>query len=200
MKLTPIIFAGLLFLGLTFAQSTGGGTGGSTGGEGGASPSENAQLGATAEIVDAEGNVIGDANFTTGTDEGGQAYVTIQVGLSPDAGLEPGEHGFHIHEVGECSAPDFESAGGHYNPTGAQHGLLNPEGAHAGDLPNLVVGQGGVVDYVVTTALVTLGEGERTLFDSDGSAVMIHEGPDDYITDSSGDSGSRVACGVITQP
>ena len=140
--------------------------------------------------------MVGDANFTTG--EGG--YVTIQVGLVPDAGVAPGEHGFHIHEVGQCDAPDFESAGSHYNPTGAQHGLLNPEGPHAGDLPNLVVAQDGTVDYLVTSALVTLGDGERSLFDSDGSAVIIHEGADDYVTDSSGDSGGRLICGVITQP
>ena len=180
----------ILTLGLVHAQDTGGA-------EGGASPSETANLVATAEITDADGNVIGDANFTTGVDD--SSFVTVQIGLSEGSGLAPGEHGVHIHEVGECSAPDFESAGGHYNPTGAQHGLLNPEGPHAGDLPNLMVSQNGTVDYVVTTALVTV-DGERTLFDGDGSALMIHEGADDYITDSSGDSGGRVACGVITQP
>ena len=173
-------------------------TGGLAQDTGGASPSENAVLGATAELVDADGNVIGDANFTTGVDETG--YVTVQVGVSADSGLAPGEHGLHIHEVGQCDAPDFQSAGGHYNPTDAQHGLLNSEGPHAGDLPNLTVAQDGTVDYLVTTALVTLGDGDTSLFDSDGSALMIHEGADDYITDSSGDSGGRVACGVITQP
>lgn len=164
----------------------------------GASPSENAVLEATAELVDADGNVIGDANFTTGMDNTG--FVTIQVGVSADSGLAPGEHGIHIHETGQCDAPDFESAGGHYNPTDAQHGLLNPEGPHAGDLPNLIVAQDGTVDYLVTTGLVTLSDGDTSLFDGDGSALMIHEGADDYITDSSGDSGGRVACGVITQP
>lgn len=181
----------ILTLGLVYAQDTGGSSGG-------VSPSESAVLEATAEIVDAEGNVIGDANFTTG--EGETGYVTVQIGVSEGSGLTPGEHGVHIHETGECSAPDFESAGGHYNPTGAQHGLLNPEGPHAGDLPNLMVSENGTVDYVVTTALVTASDGERTLFDGDGSALMIHESADDYVTDSGGDSGSRVACGVITQP
>ncbi len=179
-----------LTLGLVHAQDTGGA-------EGGVSPSESANLVATAEIMDADGNVIGDANFTTGMDDSG--FVTVQVGLSEGSGLAPGEHGVHIHEVGECSAPDFESAGGHYNPAGAQHGLLNPEGPHAGDLPNLMVSENGTVDYVVTTALVTV-DGERTLFDSDGSALIIHGDADDYITDPGGDSGSRVACGVIMQP
>ncbi len=184
---TTFFLTALLCAGLTYAQTTGG-----------ASPSESANLVATAEIIDADGNVIGDANFTTGVDD--SSFVTVQIGLSEGSGLAPGEHGVHVHEVGECSAPDFESAGGHYNPTGAQHGLLNPEGPHAGDLPNLMVSQNGTVDYVVTTALVTASDGERTLFDGDGSALMIHAGADDYVTDSSGDSGSRVACGVITQP
>ena len=185
----------LIFCAVTFALVHAQDTGGSTGG---ASPSENAQLGATAELVDADGNVVGDANFTTGVEETG--FVTIQVGLSADSGLAPGEHGLHIHETGECSAPDFESAGGHFNPADAQHGLLNPEGPHAGDLPNLVVAEDGTADYLVTTALITLEEGDTSLFDGDGSALMIHEGADDYITDSSGDSGGRVACGVIAQP
>ena len=180
----------MLTLGLVHAQDT-------SGAEGGASPSETASLVGAAEITDAQGNVIGDANFTTGVND--SSFVTVQIGLSEGSGLEPGEHGVHIHEVGECSAPDFESAGAHYNPTGAQHGLLNPEGPHAGDLPNLTVNENGAVDYLVTTALVTV-DGERTLFDSDGSALIVHAGADDYVTDSSGESGGRAACGVITQP
>ena len=103
----------MLTLGLVHAQDT-------SGAEGGASPSETANLVGTAEITDAQGNVIGDANFTTGVND--SSFVTVQIGLSEGSGLEPGEHGVHIHEVGECSAPDFESAGAHYNPTGAQHG------------------------------------------------------------------------------
>ena len=172
---------------LAFAQDTGG-----------ASPSAVANKVATAQLVGRDGNVIGDVNFTEPAD-GEERFVTVQVGIEQATGLEPGDYGFHIHETGRCDAPDFESAGGHFNPTNASHGLLNPEGPHAGDLINLHVDEDGTVTYVVTTALVTLNEGERAIFDSDGSAVILHAQPDDYVTDSGGGSGDRIACGVIEQ-
>ena len=151
---------------------------------------------ATAELLDAEGNRVGTVEFTTVEDgvqiqtliEGFDAAVTDEV---------RGEHGFHIHETGECTAPDFSSAGGHFNPTAAQHGLLQPDGPHAGDLPNIWIEADGSADHTVTTNLITLEEGDRSLFDSDGSAILIHSGPDDYLTDPAGDSGDRLACGVI---
>lgn len=113
-------------------------------------------------------------------------------------GLEPGEHGFHLHTTGQCTAPDFTSAGGHLNPTGREHGSLNPQGKHLGDLPNLVVGASRS-----TSTEVDLGADTRelreTLFDNDGTAVIVHAKADDYRSDPAGDAGPRVACGVLRQ-
>lgn len=112
-------------------------------------------------------------------------------------GLTPGAHGIHLHTVGRCDAPAFASAGDHFNPRNARHGLANPEGPHAGDMPAIAADANGraVVDH--TTALVTLGSGPGSLFDADGSAVVVHASSDDQRTDPSGNSGSRIACGVL---
>ncbi len=146
---------------------------------------------ATAELVDAQGDSVGTATLTP-VENG----VRIQVDISGFTAAAAGEHGFHIHQTGQCT-PDFMAAGEHFNPTDAQHGLLNPEGPHAGDLPNLRVDADGNASYGVTTDLVTLEEGERSLFDADGSAFILHTNPDDYVTDPGGTSGDRLACGVI---
>ncbi|WP_411843390.1 superoxide dismutase family protein [Salinicoccus sp. HZC-1] len=114
--------------------------------------------------------------------------------------LPPGEHGFHIHETGSCELPDFESAGGHYNPTDANHGMEDPEGPHAGDMENIEVGEDGTVDTEVTADMVTLEDGQdNTLFTEDGTALMIHSEADDYETQPSGDAGDRIACGVVSK-
>lgn len=113
-------------------------------------------------------------------------------------GLEPGPHGFHLHAVGSCKAPDFKSAGGHLNPLGKQHGSLNPEGKHIGDLSNLEVAQSGTA----AASYDLPGESDDLvdwLFDDDGTAIVIHAGPDDYRSDPAGDAGSRIACGVLRQ-
>jgi Cu-Zn family superoxide dismutase len=113
-------------------------------------------------------------------------------------GLSSGLHGIHIHAVGSCTGPAFASAGGHYNPLGHQHGLENPNGPHAGDLPNLVVDSNGHGRLHAKTDRVTLSPGIATLFDGDGSALIIHANPDDQVTDvGNGGSGARIACGVI---
>ncbi|SFK85524.1 superoxide dismutase, Cu-Zn family [Salinicoccus halodurans] len=112
--------------------------------------------------------------------------------------MAPGDHGFHIHETGSCEQPDFESAGGHYNPTDANHGMDDPEGPHAGDMKNIEVSEDGTVNTEVTADMVTLEEGQdNTLFTEDGTALVIHSGADDYEMQPSGDAGDRIACGVI---
>jgi Cu-Zn family superoxide dismutase len=145
---------------------------------------------AAAPLRNAEGQVLGMAIFTQEA-QGVRISVTVK-------GLSPGEHGIHIHSVGKCEPPDFLSAGPHFNPTNKKHGLTNPEGPHAGDLPNLVVGEDGSAVYEHITDRVTLTPGELSLFDEDGSALVIHAGPDDQMTDPAGNSGARVLCGVIT--
>jgi superoxide dismutase, Cu-Zn family len=145
---------------------------------------------ATAIMNDSKGNTIGLATFTQ--DSCGPVHIEVSV-----SGLTPGLHGIHIHDKGICIGPSFTSAGKHYNPLGKEHGLLNPKGPHAGDLPNLEVGADGKGYMNVTTRLVTLSPGPTTLFTANGTSLVIHADPDDLITDPAGNSGARIACGVI---
>ena len=145
-------------------------------------------------FVDAAGNTIGWVGLVE--DGAGTVHVNVHV-----AGMTPGLHGIHIHAVGACG-PTFAAAGGHYNPLGYQHGLDNPAGAHAGDLPNLIVNPEGVGHLDARTGSVTLSAGPTTLFDATplavGSAFIIHANEDDQVTDATnGNSGARVACAVI---
>jgi Cu-Zn family superoxide dismutase len=144
---------------------------------------------ANAPLINAEGEEIGNVTLTQ-MEQGVSVFAEAQ-------GLPAGTHAFHIHETGDCQTPDFESAGGHYNPGEAQHGWNNPEGHHAGDLPNVQVQDDGVIAIEYFTDAVTLGEGDNTVFDDDGSAIVVHEGEDDYASDPTGDAGGRIACGVI---
>jgi Cu-Zn family superoxide dismutase len=144
---------------------------------------------AAAELRDASGQVVGRAELG---EVGGGVRVVVEV-----RDLPAGGKGVHIHETGSCEAPGFESAGGHFNPEGRQHGVQNPSGPHAGDLPNLEVGEDGTGRLEVTTDRVSLGAGQSSLFDADGSAIVVHAGPDDLRTDPAGNSGDRIACGLI---
>jgi Cu-Zn family superoxide dismutase len=146
---------------------------------------------ATAELLDAQGQSVGTATL-----EEGESGVRI---IAHFTGLPEGEHGFHIHETGQCTAPEFTSAGGHFNPTNKQHGLQNPQGPHAGDLENIQVGADSTGSFTADNDRITLSDGPTSLFDADGSALVVHQGPDDAMTDPSGDSGARIACGVITR-
>ena len=142
-------------------------------------------------FIDASGSEIGSIHLTQ--DAQGIVHVNVQV-----QGLSAGLHGIHIHSVASCTAPSFASAGGHYNPFVRQHGLENPSGPHAGDLPNLVVDADGHGRLQAKTDRVTLSPGVATLLDGDGSAFIIHANPDDQVTDvGNGGSGPRIACAVV---
>jgi len=144
---------------------------------------------ATAELRDAAGTVVGWADFTE--DATGRLHVNVHVN-----GVSAGLHGIHIHAVGACS-PDFGAAAGHHNPGAVVHGLDTPTGGHAGDLPNLEVNTAGVGHLDATSDRASLSNGPTTIFDADGSALVIHAGPDDQVTNPTGNSGGRIACGVI---
>ena len=126
---------------------------------------------------------------------GNGSEVSLSVAL---AGFDPGTRGIHLHTTGSCEAPGFTSAGGHLNPHGHQHGTENPQGAHLGDLPNVTIGAtgGGTVS---ATLRDTRADALAAVFDADGTAIVVHAGPDDYRTDPSGNSGDRVACGVFAR-
>lgn len=148
---------------------------------------------ASATIVNISGAEVGWAKLVE--DSTGTVHVSVHV-----KGLTPGMHGIHIHRVADCTAP-FTAAGSHYNPGNALHGLLSAAGPHAGDLPNLVVNEDGVGHLDTTTDRVTLTAGPTTLFDDTvgqvGSSLIIHAGADDQVSDPTGGSGGRIACGAI---
>ena len=146
---------------------------------------------ATAALSAPNGSAVGTAQLRQA--RGG--LVTVDVTLSS---LTPGAHGIHLHAVGRCEgATAFSTAGAHYNPLNKEHGLERPGGPHAGDAPNLVAGADGSATLSFTTKRVTLTSGPTSLFDTDGSALVVHAAPDDQVSQPSGNSGARVACGVL---
>jgi superoxide dismutase, Cu-Zn family len=143
---------------------------------------------ATASLKDASGNEVGRATLTE-TSSG----LLIRLDLTD---TPSGEHALHFHAVGKCEPPDFKSAGPHFNPGEAKHGIENPEGPHAGDMPNLHVPADGRLSLEVLNPAVTLS-GKSKLLDDDGAALVIHAAADDYRTDPAGNAGDRIACGII---
>ncbi|SIT92936.1 superoxide dismutase family protein [Edaphobacillus lindanitolerans] len=142
-------------------------------------------------LKDADGAEVANAVLSEGED--GMVHVDLTV-----KNLPPGKHAFHIHETGMCEAPDFESAGGHYNPEDKEHGKDSTDGKHAGDFDNIEVNEDGKAEVQFDTDQVTLKEGEdNTVFTEDGTALVIHSGEDDYTSQPAGDAGDRIACGVI---
>ena len=151
----------------------------------------DAPLNARATIINLAGTAIGTAQLSQAGDG-----VTIQLAVN---GLAPGTHGFHIHENGVCAPPDFKSAGGHFNPLHKQHGISNPRGSHAGDLPNLEAAADGSVKTTAVARNVTLAQGPAFLLKPGGTSIVIHAGADDNKSDPAGNSGARIACGVIEE-
>ena|SRR5690606_14898538 len=154
-----------------------------------AAPADVQAQAATATLQPTEGNETrGELRFEVAD---GHIHITGQV-----SGLEPGsEHGFHVHEFGDCSAPDATSAGGHFNPDGSDHGRAGQGEHHVGDSDNLVANDEGVAEVDRQLHGATIGDGATT--DIVGKGVIVHAGADDYVTQPTGDAGDRLACGVI---
>jgi superoxide dismutase, Cu-Zn family len=143
------------------------------------------------EIKDAQGKDVGTAKITS-------AKNGVKIALNLH-GLPPGQHAIHFHQTAKCDPPDFKSAGGHFNPDGKHHGLDNPEGHHAGDMMNITVNEKGSANTTITNKDVNLANDNHSIFSNGGTAVVIHAKADDMKSDPAGNSGDRIACGLITK-
>lgn len=144
---------------------------------------------AKATLKDKDSNELGSATLT-------QTPAGVLIKLSVK-GIPAGEHAFHLHGTGKCEPP-FASAGGHFNPDKKKHGLMAPDGQHAGDMPNLHIPTTGELVVEVLNAAVTLVKDKpNSLFGPEGAALIIHAGKDDYKTDPTGEAGGRIACGLV---
>ncbi len=143
------------------------------------------------DVKDAKGNIIGMAMISPARGGGVSVDLTLK-------GLPPGEHAVHLHSVARCEPP-FTSAGEHFNPTKKKHGVLNPDGPHAGDMANFKAAANGTVQILLTNKNVTMGAEPNSIFAGGGTALVIHERADDMKTDPSGNAGTAIACGAITK-
>ena len=148
-----------------------------------------AQPTASAVFRNPQGEQVGSATLTETP-----AGVLIDARLTR---IAPGAHAFHVHEAGKCEGPEFKTAGEHFAPRGKAHGYHDPKGPHAGDMPNQIAQADGTMTFQVVNAGISLARGTGSLFDADGSSLVVHEKPDDYKSQPSGEAGGRIACAVV---